>query len=175
MGVRQLAVFAAVLVGLIAAPQAVPIGAGGRIVPVWPAGAAASPSPTGPSRAVPQVLRRRGQPGYNVSRGLRLKSVPGAKQPFFLGGRPSRTPVASTSRPPLSIGSSSTPLISVSSGLNRAGMASTAATVPPDSTGAIGPANYVEMVNSRIAVYDRSLNLVGTVTLNAFTGQPGLP
>ena len=30
---------------------------------------------------------------------------------------------------------------------------------PPDSTGAIGPNNYIEMVNQEIGVYDRSLNL----------------
>ncbi len=35
---------------------------------------------------------------------------------------------------------------------------------PPDSTGAIGPLHYVEMVNSRIAVYDRNLNVVTAQT-----------
>lgn len=31
---------------------------------------------------------------------------------------------------------------------------------PPDTTGAIGPNNYVEFVNDEIAVYNRSLGLV---------------
>lgn len=43
---------------------------------------------------------------------------------------------------------------------------------PPDSTGAIGPLHYVEMVNSRIAVYDRNLNVVTAPTeLWTFVGN----
>ena len=41
---------------------------------------------------------------------------------------------------------------------------------PPDSTGAIGPTNYVEMVNQQIGVYDRSLNLLVSSDLGAFMG-----
>jgi hypothetical protein len=43
---------------------------------------------------------------------------------------------------------------------------------PPDSTGAIGPNDYVEMVNEEIAVYGRSnLALIGSpVSFSSFTG-----
>jgi hypothetical protein len=46
---------------------------------------------------------------------------------------------------------------------------------PPDSTGAIGPNAYVEMVNQEIAVYNRSnLALVGSpVAFSTFTGGTG--
>ncbi len=47
---------------------------------------------------------------------------------------------------------------------------------PPDSTGAIGPNNYVEMDNSNIAVYDRSLNLLNRTSLTGFVGvSPSVP
>ena len=39
---------------------------------------------------------------------------------------------------------------------------------PSDSTGDIGPANYIEMVNSQIGVYDRSLLLLDATSLAAF-------
>jgi hypothetical protein len=41
---------------------------------------------------------------------------------------------------------------------------------PPDSTGAIGPNNYVEMVNQEIGVYDRNLNLISSTDNGTFTG-----
>lgn len=44
---------------------------------------------------------------------------------------------------------------------------------PSDSTGSIGPSNYVEIVNSRITVYDRStLGQVSTSSLDDFLGTP---
>jgi PKD repeat protein len=41
---------------------------------------------------------------------------------------------------------------------------------PPDTTGSIGPSNYVELVNSQIAVYNRALGLQATESENEFTG-----
>jgi len=41
---------------------------------------------------------------------------------------------------------------------------------PPDSTGSIGPNNYVEMVNQQIGVYDRNLNLISSTDNGTFTG-----
>jgi hypothetical protein len=46
--------------------------------------------------------------------------------------------------------------------------------VPPDSTGAIGPSNYVEMVNTTVAVYDRNLNLVSSTDLGSFSAAGSL-
>jgi hypothetical protein len=41
---------------------------------------------------------------------------------------------------------------------------------PPDTTGAVGPNHYVEFVNSLVKVYDRTLGLVNTFTLNQLNG-----
>ncbi|HXL17263.1 MAG TPA: hypothetical protein VN961_07060, partial [Streptosporangiaceae bacterium] len=44
---------------------------------------------------------------------------------------------------------------------------------PPDSTGAIGPTRYVEMVNQLVGVYDRSnLTLLSSTDLGTFTAVP---
>ncbi|MDX6607405.1 MAG: hypothetical protein QOD14_1945, partial [Solirubrobacterales bacterium] len=51
------------------------------------------------------------------------------------------------------------PLAGFFNNLNSPGL-SQLTVAPPDSTGAIGPNNYVEMVNQQIGIYDRSLNLV---------------
>src|SRR2546430_11944711 len=46
----------------------------------------------------------------------------------------------------------------ISGDLNQAGLSASdsGGGTPPDTTGAIGPSNYIEMVNSEIAVYSRS-------------------
>jgi hypothetical protein len=73
---------------------------------------------------------------------------------------------------PRSTSITSSPRIGVFGGRNKAGLsAASSGFTPPDSTGAIGPDNYVEMANSSIAVYDRSLNLVISSTLQNFAGQ----
>jgi hypothetical protein len=67
------------------------------------------------------------------------------------------------------------PRIAVYGTLNKPGLTASAAGgwTPPDSTGAIGTTHYVEMANSSVAVYNRSLGFVSSATLNAFTGQTG--
>lgn len=63
-----------------------------------------------------------------------------------------------------------------SSELNKPGLAwsdNAFQVTPPDSTGAIGPEDYVEFVNESVGVYDRSLGLVGSVVgLGSFVGVP---
>lgn len=50
---------------------------------------------------------------------------------------------------------------------------SAASTTPPDSTGAIGPGHYVEMVNRQVAVYSRAtLALTAQIDLDNFVGKP---
>jgi len=44
--------------------------------------------------------------------------------------------------------------------------------VPPDTTGSIGPNNYVEFVNNLVRVYDRSLSRISDADLGTFTGTP---
>jgi len=67
------------------------------------------------------------------------------------------------------------PRIAVYNSLNQPGISASenaGSLTPPDSTGAIGPANYVEMVNSNIAVFSRSnLSRVSTSTLHDFIGD----
>ena len=61
------------------------------------------------------------------------------------------------------------PLAGLFNNLNSPGLNQLTAT-PPDSTGAIGPNNYVEMVNQEIGVYDRNLNLISSTDNGTFTG-----
>jgi uncharacterized repeat protein (TIGR01451 family) len=62
-----------------------------------------------------------------------------------------------------------TPLASFFNNLNSPGL-NQLTVAPPDSTGAIGPNNYVEMVNQQIGVYDRNLNLIASTDNGTFTG-----
>jgi hypothetical protein len=64
----------------------------------------------------------------------------------------------------------------VFNGLDNPGLAATdegSVATPPDSTGAIGPANYVEMVNQLIGVYDRNtLAQVSSASFATFAHTP---
>src|SRR5215213_8083632 len=47
---------------------------------------------------------------------------------------------------------------------------------PSDSTGAIGPTRYIELINIRYAIYDRTSNRpIGTGKLNELVGEPPPP
>jgi hypothetical protein len=68
------------------------------------------------------------------------------------------------------------PQAAVFNGINKLGLAAAdeaGCCTPPDTTGAIGPNHYVEMVNQLIAVYDRSLNLRASSALMSFLSPPG--
>jgi PKD repeat protein len=60
-------------------------------------------------------------------------------------------------------------------GLDQSGMFGgglNTSVTPPDTTGAIGPNDYVEMVNSEITVYNRStLSVVNSMSEDNFTGK----
>jgi hypothetical protein len=62
-----------------------------------------------------------------------------------------------------------TPLAGLFNNLDSPGL-SQLTVAPPDSTGAIGPSNYIEMVNQQIGVYTRSLSLVTSADNGTFTG-----
>ncbi len=98
-----------------------------------------------------------------------------ANQPLFRGSpasRPKSTPkpVAQPTRPLIP----ANPPV-VYNGLNKPGMTPGLATLtPPDSTGAIGPANYIEFDNVGVTVYDRNtLVAQSSVSLDTFAGAPG--
>jgi hypothetical protein len=138
------------------------------------------PTPATDPSVVPQKISHRGEAGYNIvpaSQFHPTSSGLSSGQPFFRGGRTSKVSPAPTAVAPRTTLTPSSPRIAVSPGLSKPGMTAGGLQItPPDSTGAIGPNNYVEMVNSRIAVYDRSLNPVNSSTLDAFIGaSSGVP
>ena len=58
---------------------------------------------------------------------------------------------------------------------NQAGISAAdegACCTPPDTTGSIGPANYVETVNNLVRVSDRNLVRISDMDLGTFTGTP---
>lgn len=88
----------------------------------------------------------------------------------------SHRPSSSANRPAASAKTTPGRLASVFNGINAPGLAAAdgGGSVPPDTTGAIGPNHYVEPINSTIAVYDRSLNELNRSDMAAFEGFPGL-
>lgn len=66
----------------------------------------------------------------------------------------------------------------VSGPLNQPGLSASDNTAandgsPPDPTGAAGPNNYVEFVNSKVRVYDKGLSAISTADLDTFVGFSG--
>jgi hypothetical protein len=130
-----------------------------------------------PSHPNPQQSwHHRGQPGYNIvsTSSVHLAPPTGPKQPLFRGGLRARASSATTSssRPLMPLIASGSVLFN---SLNKPGLPADNVS-PPDSTGAIGPNNYLEMDNAFIAVYDRNLNTVASTTIDNFAGQlAGVP
>jgi hypothetical protein len=92
-----------------------------------------------------------------------------------------RTATEALQRAPSGVGipsfSASPSAAALFNGLNRLGLSASdegSTATPPDSTGAIGPTRYVEMVNQLVGVYDRSnLALLSQLALGTFVGAPG--
>ncbi len=62
------------------------------------------------------------------------------------------------------------PLATISGGHNFAGQFNSSST-PPDTTGAIGTTRYIQLVNTRFGIYNRSTNaLISSGTLNTLAG-----
>jgi hypothetical protein len=64
------------------------------------------------------------------------------------------------------------PLAGIFNNTNAGGL-SQPTVAPPDSTGAIGPNHYVEMVNQEIGVYNRNLGLISSTDNGTFMGTGG--
>lgn len=96
------------------------------------------------------------------------------KEVVFRGGTGLHTSTATGATSTPKIPSGRTLSVAVYNGLNKPGIASTGFT-PPDSTGAIGPFHYVEVVNSMVHVWDRNLGSVSSATLGSFVGVPSNP
>jgi PKD repeat protein len=72
--------------------------------------------------------------------------------------------------------SAASPLVAGSGSLNQVGLSAGDNALrndgtPPDPTGAVGPDNYVELVNSVVRVYDKSLSALSTTQLDDFVGH----
>jgi hypothetical protein len=120
-------------------------------------------------------------PGPQQSPTASVKSLP------FRGMNPEalraakRTATEALQRAPSRVGipsfSASPSAAALFNGLNRLGLSASdegSTATPPDSTGAIGPTRYVEMVNQLVGVYDRSnLALLSQLALGTFVGAPG--
>jgi len=81
-------------------------------------------------------------------------------------------PPASTQRPPALVPgvlapSSAASTVAVS--VNQQGLVANG-NAPSDSTGAIGPMHYIEIVNTEVGLYDRSLANISSVNLATFIG-----
>jgi len=88
---------------------------------------------------------------------------PGAKLP-------SSTPTSGAS------GAAASPQTGLFNGINQPGISvldEGFCCTPPDSTGAVGPNNYVEFVNTTIRVYDRNLNQLSQQDMAAFVAAAG--
>ena len=56
-------------------------------------------------------------------------------------------------------------------GFNHEGQDATGSSTPPDTTGAIGPSRYVQLVNDEAEIYNRSTGaFIGAGTLNQLAG-----
>ena len=139
---------------------------------------------------VPQQTILRGAPGFKIVPAAQFaESTPRSKvaRPTFRGGASRKTRASSplsapgaTHRTPTTIATVTSPRIALYNNLNSTGITAAAnafGETPPDSTGAIGPNHYVEMVNSQIGVWSRSNLVSGNGTsLEAFVGaNPGTP
>ena len=146
-----------------------------------PAYSKALPAPgTADPSVVPQRVVHQGEAGYKVipiSQFHPASSGANLGMPFFRGGAHSMVPASPGARPiPRSTLTPATPRINVAYGtLNKPGLTAAGAAqsvAPPDSTGAMGINDYVEMANSNIAVYDRNLTSLGSATFWSFAGYP---
>jgi hypothetical protein len=125
-------------------------------------------------RDLRRTARGSGSAPAGTMRAIPLLSPPSARLDRIRGEAATRLP---GSGGPLSRAPSRLPRAVLFGGLDRPGMSAAESAgefTPPDTTGAIGPGNYLEVVNGTgIAAYDRSLNAVsGPVSLGEFIGAP---
>jgi hypothetical protein len=148
-------------------------------------GAVVTPSdPTPPTSG--DARRQTASPGFRFAMTSKITS-PITSAPPRLAVSP-RSETAAPAAPAVSASPAFTPhtpttklspKVAVYNNLNQPGMAAPSpfgSGTPPDSTGAIGPNHYVEMVNSAITVYSRSLAIVTPRTeLPSFAENPSFP
>ena len=159
----MLASLAAPSVALAASRVLSPSGrARATLLPARPAAKGLAPAPRTIPRLVPDPSRLAEKKAaaalrYRRAEGARLAPSPGAPAPeAAVGG--GTVVVDGLNAPGLS---------ALDNGPGNQGS-------PSDATGAIGLDHYVEIVNRKVAVYDRAdLGLVGSLNLDTFVGAPG--
>ena len=149
------AIVAASPTGRVAEPTG--LSSGGSVhLPVSPV----TPTPLAAGQPARHTARALVAPFHTLSPGaLRAAKIHAAAQ-LSVG---QRTPQATVKLP----------LTGLFNGTNSGGLSDPSVT-PPDSTGSIGPSNYVEMVNQQVGVYDRTLHLLSQTDTGTFTGASAL-
>jgi hypothetical protein len=136
-----------------------------------------------PSIPVSQLASVRGSAGFTIKRAQDVvettTSVARPALPFrrHSSAPVGRTPAVVTPNAPTAIAAPKSPKIAIYNNTNFPGISAldngSLQGSPPDTTGAIGPADYVEMVNEQIAVYARN-NLMaavsGPISVQSFVG-----
>ena len=159
----------------------VPI-AGVAVLLLAPTPAEAASSPTGSSQVVapaghlnarllapPAAGHRSTTRSDQQLRTMHSDALKTAKERASGAASPSRAVTAQTAP-------AAAPTGAVFNGLNKPGLSAAdegSAATPPDSTGAIGPTLYVEMVNQLVGVYDRNtLSLISSTDFGTFAHVP---
>ena len=120
------------------------------------AGSPPTPVPARPADVTARAVVSHG-PGVPDSGGR--VAIPLRRGPLTHGGLSPQTAPSAVSAPKTAL----------SAGVNQEGLVALGGT-PSDSTGSIGPLHYIEMVNSQVGMYDRSLNPLALANLNVFVG-----
>jgi hypothetical protein len=117
---------------------------------------------TGASSRARQNLNFYNEHGYLPVDGVRAYRAQKAAAARWVAGK-AHAPSSSTSS-----ATAASPAI----GASWQGISDSAVT-PPDGNGAIGPSRFVEVVNDKIAIYNRSAGTIASGTLASFTGDSG--
>ncbi len=175
MGQKGFSVRGKALVGLVASVCAIAAWA----APVAATSAASARSARTSGHEVPAVGR---PPVVTVSPTTRQQRKPKTAGKPFLGANPkglaaAKARAGNTRTAAAAPAASAGPLAGLFNGTNQPGVSASDegfCCTPPDSTGSIGPNNYVEFINTTIAVYNRSLTLLSSQDMASFVGAGGL-
>jgi hypothetical protein len=119
----------------------------------------------------PKTTTKKGvMPAPRLTSSMRVRT---ASAPSRFGAASQQTAGAASQQ---TVGVAPKPKVGLYNNLNSAGMDDSVNSPfgdsPPDSTGAIGPNHYVEMVNAAIKVWTRALAPVSQSTLQTWVGVP---
>lgn len=145
----------------------------------WAAPAAAASTTGSPGREIPAVSHP-AVATLTVGAAPSKKRAPKSQVLRFLpadaaGLKRAKDRAKATSGGSAPVTTLTSPNAGVFNGTNQAGISAGDVgfcCTPPDTTGSIGPNNYVEFVNTEIAVYDRSLKQLSSEDMATFVAAP---